>query len=92
MEFAAANNERVRQRSGDCYTYSHGTFGGADTAHENAEFIASEPGRNGVFIDQRFIEARFHLPQHIVAGPMAEGVVDIFELIQIEQQKGCHST
>jgi hypothetical protein len=53
---------------------------------QDHEFIASEAGR-GVDRAHRTLEALRHLTQEIIAGAVAEGVVDELEAVEIHHQQ-----
>src|SRR5712692_2174760 len=49
------------------------------------EFLAAEPG-NQVSLAQLVSQKRRDVPQHLIAGVVAEVVVDTFEVVQVTEQ------
>ena len=54
---------------------------------QNAELVAANP-RDHILFEQRATQAQANLLQQAVAAVMAEGVVDILEMVEIQQQQG----
>jgi hypothetical protein len=65
----------------------HGTLGGGDRGQQDGELVAAEPG-DGVDRPQRATQPFADLHQQLVAVVVAEGVVDLFEAVQVDQQQG----
>jgi hypothetical protein len=61
-----------------------GSFGGSAMLHQDAELIATEPGHR-VARPYAGSDDRAQLPQQLVSGQMAAGVVDAFEAVQIQE-------
>ena len=51
------------------------------------ELVAAQPD-DQVRVAQRVLEARAELPQELVAGRMAERVVDLLEAVEVEEHEG----
>jgi hypothetical protein len=58
-------------------------YGRSAMLHQDAEFIATEPGHR-VARPYAGSDDRAQLPQQLVSGQMAAGVVDAFEAVQIQ--------
>jgi len=54
---------------------------------QNREFVAPEPGQR-VAVARAMADAHRHHPQEFIAGRMAERVVDILEVVEVEEQHG----
>ena len=59
----------------------------ADLGDEHGELVAAEPGRQVVRL-QAAPQPLGHHPQDLVAGGVAEAVVDGLEVVQVQQQQG----
>src|SRR5262245_12559033 len=57
----------------------------ADAWQEDRELVPAKP-RHGVRSTERVMEARTHPAQYFVTDVVAEGVVDVLEAIQVEQE------
>ena len=64
----------------------HGTLAGGDLGQQHGELVAAEPG-DGVDLAQRAAQPLADLNQELVAVVVAEGVVDLLEPVQVEQQQ-----
>ena len=89
VEFAAANQERLRQCVGNGLG-SH-AWRPQRCRHrvQNAKLVTAQASGDGVLPVSAWSKRSLHLAQHFVTGAVAEGVVDVLELIEIEQQQGC---
>ena len=58
-----------------------------DVLEQNRELVAAQPG-NGVALAQRGAQARRDRLQHPVAGVVAERVVDVLEVVEVQEQNG----
>ena len=56
-----------------------------ELALNDREFVAAQP-RQGITCANETLEPSGHLPEKLVAEFMSEGIVDIFEVVEIEQQ------
>jgi hypothetical protein len=54
---------------------------------QHGELVPAEPG-HGVDLPQRSLEPRPDLAQQLVAVVVPEGVVDVLEAVQVQQQQG----
>ena len=61
-------------------------LGVADVGDEQGELVAAEAG-DGVGAAQHLLEAPAHLDQQAVALVVAEGVVDVLELVEVHDQQ-----
>ena len=58
-----------------------------DVREQDPELVAAEAG-HGVGLAQHAVQARAHLPQEEIARVMAEGVVDLLEPVEVDQEEG----
>jgi hypothetical protein len=59
----------------------------ADPGDEHGELVAAEPGRHVAGL-QAAPQPLGHHPQDLVAGGVAEAVVDGLEVVQVQQEQG----
>ena len=85
--FLAQERERLRQ----CVEESLGELAhvgfARDVLGEHDEFVAAEP-RRGVGRANRVRDPLRHDLQHLVAGEMTEGIVDVLEPVEVDEQDG----
>ena len=58
-----------------------------DVREQDPELVAAEAG-HGVGLAQHAVQARAHLPQEEIARVMAQGVVDLLEPVEVDQEEG----
>ena len=75
--------QRVQQLAGDV----GGGVGGFHAAEQECELVAAQPGHR-VGAAQLAAQARGDVPQQDVAGLVAEGVVDLLEVVEVHHQQG----
>ncbi|WRL63368.1 hypothetical protein U6N30_27080 [Blastococcus brunescens] len=58
-----------------------------DERQQDGELVPAEPG-DGVALPQHRLQSRAHLAEQLVAVGVAQGVVDLLEAVQVDQQQG----
>src|SRR5215207_4544560 len=74
----------LRESGNDLASKSRTFFTAVLHRHDDREFIPAQAG-NKVAVPQSVSKAVGHAAQERIAGRMAEGVVDLFEIVEIEQ-------
>ena len=82
----ALDRERLRDRAEDLVGDHLGLRDVAQAAEQHAELVAAEP-RRGVAGAQHRVQALADLAQQLVAGVVAERVVELLEVVEVEQQQ-----
>jgi hypothetical protein len=68
-----------------------GLLAGLDVLEQDRELVAAEAG-GGVSAANARVEPARHLDQHLVARGVAQGVVDLLEVVEVEEEHGAPAT
>jgi hypothetical protein len=81
----AAEGERLAQRLGDAVGHVRADRRLVDVVAQHHELVAAEPP-DGVARTHRAAQPPCHLAEQLVADGVAEGVVDVLEAVEVEEQ------
>jgi hypothetical protein len=77
----------LAERSGDFLRGHRRTIGAIQVGQDNGKFIAAQPSRR-FRLAHAGAQSLSRLLEQPIAGGMAQGVIDIFEVIEVDQQHG----
>ncbi len=80
-------HERAGEDAGDPLGHVDGILLAGDVLEQDAELVAAEP-RHGVGGAHRLLEARSRRGEQLIAGAVAQALVDELEAVQVEGQHG----
>ena len=86
-QLAPAGEHRLRQRGADALGDVERLAVGRDAGHQHGEVVAGQApgGRVG---GQHALQARADADEHLVAGAVAEAVVELAEAVEVDEQHG----
>ena len=85
--FLLVQPERPGDGFDDLFGYRLGVQPQPDVGQDDQELVAAEP-RHGVLLAHRVPDPLCHLAQEVVADGVTQGVVDLLEVIDIDEEDG----